>query len=108
MAFSIKQKKYWITGTVLILLLITLLLLPTLIKNYTTKNSKELFGRQINLEKLNYNYFTSTAKIIDFKMLESNDSDTFISFDTLIINLEPFRLLFGEKKLSNFTLRVST
>ena len=105
MAFSIKQKKYWIIGTFLILLLITLLLLPTLIKNYTTKNSKELFGRQINVEKLNYNYFTSTAKIIDFKMLESNDSDTFISFDTLIVNLEPFRLLFGEKNVEQFYVK---
>lgn len=98
------RKKLTLTGLLLVFILI-LILLPTLIKNYVVNNSKELFGRQISIEKIKYNYFTSTAKIYDFKMFEQNQTDVFTSFDTLIVNLEPYKLINGTKSLESIYLK---
>ncbi|WP_282123793.1 DUF748 domain-containing protein [Algibacter mikhailovii] len=75
------------------LILILLLFLPTIIKNYAIKHSKELVGRQIDIENLNYNYFTSTLEVTNFKMFESNETDHFTTFNTLIVDLEPLKLI---------------
>ena len=72
--------------------MLVLIFLPGFIKNYVIKHSKELVGRQLQIDKLKYNYFTSTVKIYDFEMLEENEKENFISFDTLIVNLEPLQL----------------
>jgi len=87
-----------------IVIVITLIMffLPNLIKNYVINNSKELIGRQIDIGKLKYNYFSSTLKVCDFKMFEQNEQDEFTTFDTLIINLEPYRFLFNEKVVEQF------
>lgn len=87
-----------------IIIVITLIMffLPNLIKNYVINNSKELIGRQIDVGKLKYNYFSSTLKVCDFKMFEQNEQDEFTTFDTLIINLEPYRFLFNEKVVEQF------
>ena len=90
-----------VTGVVLILLL----LLPMIIKNYAVSNSNELLGRQIKVGKLKYNYFSSTVKIYDFKMFEQNEKDVFTSFDTLIVNIEPYRFLFNEKVVEQFYIK---
>ncbi|WP_299529530.1 DUF748 domain-containing protein [Ulvibacterium sp.] len=102
MTFIFKRKIRFIPAGILFVLIIMLMALPSIIKNYAINNSKELIGRQIDLGKLKYNYFTSTAKVYDFKMFEANDKETFLSFDTLIIDLEPLRLIFGEKNLEQF------
>ena len=49
------------------------------------------------------NYFTGTVKLIDFKMFESDDTSIFVSFDTLVIDAEPYRLIRNEIVLENFT-----
>jgi len=77
----------------IVILLVAMVFTPTLIKNYAINNSKELFGRQIGIGNLKYNYFSSTVKVIDFKMFENNDKDHFTTIDTLILNLEPLKLL---------------
>ena len=62
MASKKKILKY--TGvSLLVLLILLLILLPTLVKNYAIKNSKELLGRQIDMDKLRMNYFTGTVKV---------------------------------------------
>lgn len=71
---------------------IILFVLPIIAKHYAIDNSKTLVGRQIDINKLKVNYFTGTVSVIDFKMLESNEVDHFIAFDTLIVNLEPLQL----------------
>ncbi|PNQ73893.1 hypothetical protein C1T31_06080 [Hanstruepera neustonica] len=94
---------------ILIILFLTIVVLlfflPTIIKGYIIKNSKELVGRQVAIEKLKYNYFTSTIKVYDFQMFEQNDKDIFTSFDTLIINLEPYKLISNTKALEQFYLQ---
>ena len=91
--------------TLLGLLLLFLILLPSLIKNYAIKNSKELVGRRVDMEKLRINYFTSTLSIYDFKMYEANDKDTFFSFDTLIVNAEPYKYISKTISLDQFYIQ---
>ncbi|MEM6516874.1 MAG: hypothetical protein AAF688_11875, partial [Bacteroidota bacterium] len=102
MFFKLNRRSYLTIGGILIALIIILWALPFIFKKYAINNSKELIGRQIDLGKLKYNYFTSTAKAFDFKMYELDEKGLFVSFDTLIINIEPLRLLFGEKNLEQF------
>ncbi|MCX2718651.1 DUF748 domain-containing protein [Lentiprolixibacter aurantiacus] len=77
-------------GIVAVLLL---LLLPGWLKNYAIDNAEELVGRKLHMDKLRINYFTGTIKVYDFKMFEANDSDVFVSFDTLILNTVPYKYL---------------
>lgn len=73
-----------------------MILAPGMIKNYINKNGKELTGRTVNIEKLKYNYFTSTIKVIRFKWFEQNDSDEFVAFGTLMVDLKPLKLFKNE------------
>jgi len=75
------------------LILVILIIAPVIIRKTVVKNSREWIGRQISLDKLKVNYFTSTIRVINFKMYEANEKDVFVSFDTLLINLEPLHLL---------------
>ena len=78
---------------------------PVIIKNYIINNSKELAGRQIDINSLKYNYFTSTAKVCDFKLFEANEKDVFVSFDTLIVNLEPLKYFKGNISIEQFYVK---
>ena len=104
MASKRKILKYTGIG-LLALLILTLIFLPTFVKNYAINNSKELFGRQIDIGKLKFNYFTSTATVYDFKMFEANDADVFTSFDTLIVNTVPYKYISNIKALDRFYLQ---
>ena len=86
------------------IIILALFLLPGIIKRYAITNSKELIGRQIDIEKLKYNYFTSTVKVYDFRMFENDESDNFLSFDTLIIDLEPLKLFEDKIEIEQFFL----
>lgn len=86
-------------------IVIVLVFLPALVKSYAIKHSKELVGRQIDIQKLRFNYFTSTIKVYGFKMFEPNEKDVFTSFDTLIINTEPYKLISNTKSLEQFYLQ---
>lgn len=102
------SKKKIIVGIVLSLIslvIIALALLPIIGKNYVINHSKELLGRQVQIDKLKLNYFTGTLKVLDFKMLEQNEQDIFCSFDTLIVDLEPYQLISDELVLEQFYLK---
>ncbi|TNJ46136.1 DUF748 domain-containing protein [Tamlana fucoidanivorans] len=100
-----RKKSKLILGIILALIILVLIALPYVIKNYAINHSKTLLGRQIDIGKLRYNYFSSTLQIYDFKMLEQNESDEFTSFDTLIVNLEPFKLLSNNKVIEQFYVK---
>ena len=67
------------------IIILILILLPGIVKRYAINHSKELVGRQIEMDKLKLNYFTGVIRITDFKMYEEDDRSEFVSFDTLII-----------------------
>lgn len=90
---------------ILILLLIGLCIAPILVRSYLVKNSLELVGRTVSIDKLKYNYFTSTAKVYGFKMYEANKSNVFVAFDTLVVNLEPLELMNDNKVIEDLYLQ---
>ena len=104
MASKRKILKYTGIG-LLVLVVLILIFLPTFVKNYAINNSKELLGRQIDIGKLKFNYFTSTATVYGFRMFEANDKDVFTSFDTLIVNTVPYKYISNIKALDRFYLQ---
>ncbi len=91
-----KKMLLYVLGIMAIIISGAMILAPSLIKNYINKNGKELAGRTINIEKIKYNYFTSTLKVQGFKYFEKNGSDLFLSFDSFMVNMKPLRLLKNE------------
>gem|GEM_PF-566002 len=89
------KKKSWLIFFVVFIaiVIIAMIIAPGIAKNYAVKNSRELLGRQIALDKIKVNYFTGTARFYDFRMFEADDSTAFVSFDTLIINLVPYKFI---------------
>lgn len=100
-----KKKILFLTlGIVILLITVSLLLLPGIARRYAVKHSKELIGRQIELKNLQINYFTAKIRLTDFVLFEANDQDAFVSFDTLLIKLKPFRLFYDEFVMDRFYL----
>lgn len=99
------KKRYLFFLSFVILIIILLIFTPSILKNYAINNSKELIGRQVDIGKLKYNYFTSTIQVYDFKMFEQNDQDHFTTFDTLILNLNPIRIIYSEKVVERIFIR---
>jgi len=77
---------------------------PLLARWYINKNGKELIGRNINLEKIKVNYFTFTFRFIGFKLFEKDDTTVFTGFDTLLVDLEPLKLIKSELVAKRFWL----
>lgn len=100
-----KKIIYRILIVLILIITLALILLPGIAKRYAINNSKELIGRQIVMDKLKLNYFTGMIKITDFKMYESDDKTEFVSFDTLIVNLEPFQFFASEFVMESFYLK---
>lgn len=97
-----KKILFWTVGLLLLFIVISLVLLPGIIRRYAIKHSKELVGRQIELTNLRVNYFTGKILITDFILFEANGQDEFVSFDTLLIKLKPFKLLKDEFVMDRF------
>lgn len=87
------------------ILILLLILAPGIAKRYTISHSKELIGRQIEMDKLKVNYFTGMIRVTDFTMFEADNTSPFITFDTLIVNLVPFQFFIDKFVLDEFYLR---
>ena len=103
--FKTKKKLKITLISLIVIVIIIMLITPALIKNYIINNSIELAGRKINIANLKYNYFTSTVKVYDFKMFEENGTDHFTTFDTLVLNLEPLKLIQDKIEIEQIYLR---
>lgn len=86
------------------LVIIGIIIAPPIAKNYINKHGKELIGRKVVIEKLYANLFTGYNRISGFTLYEANDSDKFISFDTLIVDLSLYRLIVNELKINEISL----
>ena len=102
---TIKKKYSYILLVVFGIVILILAFLPSLIKDYAINNSKELIGRNIDIGNLKYNYFSSTVRVYDFKLFEQNEEDHFTTFDTLILNLEPIKLVIGKIEIEQLYLK---
>ena len=100
-----KKKILIVVGFIILaLIVLTMILTPPVAKWYVNKNGKELTGRRISLDKIRINYATFTLRVIGFKMFEKNDSTVFTGFDTLLVDLQPLRLLKSELELKRLWL----
>ncbi|WP_297096655.1 DUF748 domain-containing protein [uncultured Draconibacterium sp.] len=90
--------------SLIVIVVVALALAPGFIKNYINKNSVELSGRTITIEKIKYNYFTSTLQVYNMAMYEQNNTDIFVGFDTLFLNMKPLRFLKHEINVQQFQL----
>ena len=86
------------------LLLLAAVLISPIAHSYIEKHSKELTGRVVTMDKLRINIFNGTVFIGNFKILEANDKDKFVTFDKLKVNLSLYRLLANELRFTEITL----
>ena len=93
-----------IIGVILILLIIVNFAAGPIAKSYVNNHCKELCGRTVTVEKIRTNLFVGKVTIMGLKMLELNDKDEFCSFDTLVVKINPFKLISNEVKLNEITL----
>jgi len=93
-----------VLGVILILFIILNFIAGPIAKSYINSHCKELFGRTVKIEKISTNLFVGKIDVVGFTMLEDNDQDEFVTFDTLIVRINPFKLMGNELKLSELTL----
>lgn len=88
-----------------VLLLVALNLFgPRIAKSYIEKHSKEMVGRQLKITSLKLNVFTGRVVVVGFKMLEANDKQVFVSFDSLEVRIKLLKLLRKELLVKNVLL----
>jgi hypothetical protein len=95
----------WIGIVSILVLIVGWFLVPLLVKNYAINSSKELLGRQIDIKRLRFNYFTGNIHMNGFKMFEPDERTVFVSFDTLNVNVEPYQFIFNKKVVEQFYLQ---
>ncbi len=100
-----------VAGSIAVLLIIVSLLISPIAKWYIEKNSKELIGRVITMDKLRLNIFTGSLKILKFNIKEKDEKTSFINFDTLSVKVKLFDFLqhkvtVRKVHLSNFYVNV--
>jgi len=101
---AVKIVVFFILPAILFLVIIALIALPYVAKNYINKHGKEYVGRVMSVNQVKINYFTTTLNVIGFKMLEANDRETFVAFDTLMIDINPIRLFSSELEIEKIRL----
>lgn len=93
-----------IAGAVALLVITAALLVSPIAKHYIEKHSKELTGRVITMDKLRFNIFNGSLKIISLEMKESNDSSSFFKFDTLLLDIRLLPMLSEKIKVDRIYL----
>ncbi len=93
-----------ISGSLVLLVVLFFTLLPSFVKRYVNQSGKELCGRNLVLDGVYHNPITGYTRFTGFQMLEREDTATFASFDTLVINLDLYKLLAGTFSISELRL----
>ena len=74
--------------SVLAIIIVILLIAPSIGKRYFVNNSEKIIGRKVDIGKLYINYLKLAVKIKDFKLYETDKTNSFVSFDQLYINYD--------------------
>ena len=82
-----------VIGSIIGLLLVMLLLLSPIAKNYIEKHDQELIGRELSIGKLQVNPFTGVLKINDLTLYEEDGTTPFIHFDGFTTKIKLRELL---------------
>ncbi|WP_152286487.1 DUF748 domain-containing protein [Flavicella marina] len=100
-----KKKLKIVLGVVVVFITLILWLLPVVSKSLLEKNGKEWIGRKVSVEDIDINLFTGTVKAFNFDLYESDDSTSFVSFDTLVLNTRPFHYFTSKITLQQFYVK---
>ncbi|WP_439182961.1 DUF748 domain-containing protein [Carboxylicivirga taeanensis] len=98
------KKRYYVLGTVVLIIFLLLFFLSSIVKNYINKHSIELIGRKVELNDLSINYFRVAITASELTIYEANEKDTFAGFRELSINYDPTRLFSNEYSFSSILL----
>jgi len=106
-----KKIKLGIGISIIVVVAVGLIKLPVYIQKVAVKTLEERTGRRVFSEEVRYNYLTSTLYLKDFKIMEANGKDPFISFDSFNVDIHFTKLLFKtlfiqEISLINPSLRI--
>lgn len=93
-----------ILGVLVGLFLLMALLISPIAKSYIEKHSPELIGRQVTMDDLSINLFKTSVEIDGFRITEQDMKTDFVTFDTLKVAMNPFKLLSNEIHLKYITL----
>lgn len=93
-----------VLGILVGLFLLIAVLISPIAKSYIEKHSVELIGRQITMDKLRVNLFNTSVKIEGCHISEQDLKTDFVTFDTLKVAINPFKLLAKEVNIRYITL----
>ncbi len=82
-----------VVGIFFLLIVIVALIISPVAKRYIEKNSKELVGRVITMDKFRFNLFSGSLRIVEFDIKEQNEQESFCRFDTLSVKVKLFDFL---------------
>jgi len=94
----------WAAGALLILILAALLMTPGIAKRIAEKKSPELIGRSVTIDKLRVNWISTKVLMTGLTLYEADHQKPFVSFDTLVVDLKPLKLLRHDLYMQQFYL----
>jgi len=101
---AIKIILFFVLPALIVLIVIVLIALPPIAKNYINKHGKEYTGRKLSVDQLRINYFTSTFSFVGFRMFEADEQTPFVAFDSLTVDINPLRLFSSELDIEKFRI----
>ncbi len=104
MKSGILKKRYLITACIFLSVALLLLAAPGIARWYIEKNSRELIGRRITIDKIRIRYLTGTLRIRGFKMFEADEKTVFASFRQFSVSVSYLPLLRNEFVIRRISL----
>lgn len=86
------------------LIVVIAIIAPPITQHYVEKHSKQICHRVVKMEKFRANIFTGKASITKFQSWEENEKDMFLTFDTLSVRINLFKLLAKEVRINEIRL----
>lgn len=104
MITRVLKKRFIIIPGILLLIVLILYAAPRIARHYIVKNSRELIGRRLSIDKIRINYLTGTFRVRELKMFEADDKTVFASFSQLRVNIDYLPLLRNEFVIRSISL----
>ncbi|MEA2082833.1 MAG: DUF748 domain-containing protein [Thermodesulfobacteriota bacterium] len=84
----IQKIVFWSAVTIILYTIVGFLVLPPVLKMVMEKKLPEALHRQALIQKIKINPYTLTATVEGFAIRKQDDSENFIAFDRLFVNLQ--------------------
>ncbi len=86
------------------IIILIAIIAPPVAQHYVEKHSKQICNRVVKMEKFRANIFTGKASITKFQSWEENEKDMFLTFDTLSVRINLFKLIAKEVRINEIRL----